>query len=100
MLMKTAIFLIVMTQLSLPLAAQWAQRPTAGIPRTADGKPNLTAPAPRAVDGKPDLSGLWTSLSTLADYKSDYGKPSVQALVQHRAENYGKDNPAFQCLPK
>jgi hypothetical protein len=99
MLIRIVIFLIVLTELSLPLAAQWAQRATAGIPRTADGKPNLTEPAPRAVDGKPDLSGIWAGRSSLADYKSDYGKPWVQALVQRRAENYGKDNPAFQCLP-
>ena len=33
--------------------------PTPGIPRLADGKPNLAAPAPRTADGKPDLSGLW-----------------------------------------
>ena len=38
---------------------QWVHYPTAGIPRTADGKPNLTAPAPRWPDGKPDLSGIW-----------------------------------------
>ena len=99
MLMKIAILLIVLTELSLPLAAQWAQRPKAGIPRTADGKPNLNTPAPRAVDGKPDLSGIWAGRSVLADYRSDYGKPWVQALVQQREENYGKDNPAFQCLP-
>src|ERR1700693_4809426 len=42
-----------------PLAAQWLDYPTPGVPRTADGKPNLSAPAPRASDGKPDLSGLW-----------------------------------------
>jgi len=30
-----------------PAAAQWLRYPTAGIPRTADGKPNLAAPAPR-----------------------------------------------------
>jgi hypothetical protein len=39
--------------------AQWLHYPTDGVPRTADGKPNLTAPAPRLPDGKPDLSGLW-----------------------------------------
>lgn len=42
-----------------PLSAQWLHYPTAGMPRLADGKPNLTAPAPRAADGKPDLSGIW-----------------------------------------
>jgi hypothetical protein len=38
---------------------QWVHYPTDGLPRTADGKPNLNAPAPRLPDGKPDLSGLW-----------------------------------------
>ena len=42
-----------------PVAAQWLDYPTAGIPRTSDGKPNLSAPTPRTADGKPDLSGLW-----------------------------------------
>jgi hypothetical protein len=39
--------------------AQWLDYPTAGVPRTPDGKPNLTAPAPRSADGKPDLTGMW-----------------------------------------
>jgi hypothetical protein len=43
----------------VPLAAQWVSYPTPGIPRTADGKPNLSAPTPRTSDGKPDLSGIW-----------------------------------------
>jgi len=42
-----------------PATAQWLNYPTAGVPRTADGKPNLSAPAPRTVDDKPNLSGLW-----------------------------------------
>jgi len=42
-----------------PLAAQWINYPTPGIPRTPEGKPNLTAPAPKTADGKPDLSGIW-----------------------------------------
>jgi hypothetical protein len=39
-------------------SAQWLNHPTAGAPRTRDGKVNMTARAPR-LDGKPDLSGLW-----------------------------------------
>ena len=39
--------------------AQWIHYPTAGIPRLADGKPNLSAPTPRTKDGKPDFSGVW-----------------------------------------
>jgi hypothetical protein len=42
-----------------PLQGQWISYPTAGVPRTADGKPNLAAACPRTADGKPDLSGLW-----------------------------------------
>ena len=29
--------------------AQWLKQPTKGIPRTADGKPDLAAPAPRTA---------------------------------------------------
>ena len=36
------------------LDAQWLRHPTAGVPKGADGKPDLTAPAPRSADGKPD----------------------------------------------
>jgi hypothetical protein len=44
---------------SSALFAQWPAYPTAGVPKTPDGKPNLTGPAPRTPDGKPDLSGIW-----------------------------------------
>ncbi len=47
------------------LAAQWIHYPTPGVPRTADGKPNMAAPAPRTADGKPDLSGLWQKADPL-----------------------------------
>ncbi len=45
---------------TIPATAQWLDRPWPGIPRTADGKPNLTAPAPRGPDGKPDFTGVWS----------------------------------------
>ena len=44
---------------SASVSAQWLTRPTAGIPRAPDGKPNLAAPVPRTADGKPELAGLW-----------------------------------------
>jgi len=47
--------------IALPAAAsaQWLEYPTPGVPRTADGKPDMSAPTPRTTDGKPDLSGMW-----------------------------------------
>jgi len=44
------------------LPAQWLHYPTAGVPKTSDGKPNLAAPAPRTSEGQPDLSGMWFNL--------------------------------------
>ena len=49
-----------LTTILQPASAQWLNYPTAGVPRTADGSPDLTAAAPKAADGKPDLSGLWS----------------------------------------
>jgi hypothetical protein len=48
--------------LALPAVvnAQWLELCTPGIPRLADGRPDLMAPAPRTADGTPDLSGIWT----------------------------------------
>ena len=45
--------------LTSALSAQWPAYPAPGVPKTADGKPNLSGPAPRTADGKPDLSGVW-----------------------------------------
>ena len=80
--------------------AQWLTHPTAGIPRTADGKANLSAPAPRAADGKPDLSGLWQAG---AKYESDF-TPSdaqdwAQAQVRQREANPAADSWSTLCLP-
>jgi len=61
---RTIAFVLVLTGAASPAIAQWLRYPTEGIPRTADGKPNLTAPAPRLPDGKPDLSGLWHASQT------------------------------------
>jgi hypothetical protein len=48
--------------IAAPIKAQWLHYPTAGVPKTRDGKPNLAAPAPRTSDRKPDLSGMWWNL--------------------------------------
>jgi hypothetical protein len=92
------------------LCAQWINFPTPGIPRTADGKPNLAAPAPRASDGKPDFTGLWAfpidsavgniAVRNAGDLKAADVQPWAQALVRQRAETFAKDNPRYHCLPE
>ena len=88
--------------LFLPSAStgQWLTQPTAGIPRTADGKPNLSAPAPRTADGKPDLSGLWHAGP---DYQSDFKEadahPWAQARTREREANPAADGWSTLCLP-
>jgi hypothetical protein len=91
--------------LSTPASAQWLNQPTAGIPRTPDGKPNLQAPAPRTPDGKPDLSGLWNKISPkysrniAADLEPDDIQPWARALVAQRREDLGKEYMNVQCVP-
>ncbi|PYS48546.1 MAG: hypothetical protein DMG13_25355 [Acidobacteria bacterium] len=98
-------------------SAQWVDYPTPGIPRTADGKPNLAAPVPRAADGKPDLSGLWLRVRNpnervtvlpmgpnLEDFMRSGEKippllPAAEALHQQRMANFMADRPSAHCLP-
>jgi len=108
--MKISRTAIILAAFVTPLAAQWAQYRTPGIPRTADGQPNLTAPVPPTADGKPDFTGLWEMLTDTAvgnvavrkpgDLKPADVQPWAQALVQQRVEDFGKDNPHYQCLPE
>src|SRR5215510_577299 len=63
--MIPSIALIVMCA-SAATSGQWLHYPTAGVPRTKDGKPNLTAPPPRLADGKPDFSGIWQVAKKIA----------------------------------
>ena len=68
--MRLCLTAALLAALTMPVAAQWLNHPTPGIPRTADGKPNLMAPTPRTHDGKPDFTGLWSSPVQI-------GRPSV-----------------------
>ena len=104
--------------------AQWLHYPTADVPRTSDGKPDLTASTPRLPDGKPDLSGLWhTSRKNPCNPASfiecgleiggsplalDLGtdlpgglpyQPVAAALTKQRAASNSKDDPHVRCLP-
>ena len=103
--MFRALLIIAAVGLSAPASAQWLNQPTAGLPRTPDGKPNLSAPAPRTPDGKPDLSGLWTKISPkysrniAADLKPDEIQPWARQLVEQRREDLGKEYMNVKCVP-
>src|SRR5713226_4046473 len=92
--------------LPVPLHAQWLNSPTPGIPRTADGKPNLTAPAPRTPDGKPDLSGMWQPevnpyrFDVIQDLKDEViFRPEAEAVFMERVADFRRDDPVTNCLP-
>jgi hypothetical protein len=87
--------------LTTPVTAQWLEYMTPGIPRTAEGKPNLAAPTPRAADGKPDLTGLWNAPLQIGQPSADPRDMSAWAkeVTQRREEEFFKARPMFQCLP-
>jgi hypothetical protein len=105
------------------LSAQWVNYPTAGVPRKADGKPDMAAAAPKMADGKPDFSGTWTSDeidprhpdvppnprdATTSRRMINLGvelpgglpyQPWLAALVKQRTANNAKDDPHIKCMP-
>ena len=104
--MKTFVLAVITVLLSAPPAqAQWLTHRTPGIPRMADGTPNLAAPTPRTPEGRPDLSGLWTKLSPkyarniAADLQPDEILPWARAAVARHREDLGKDGMQVRCLP-
>jgi hypothetical protein len=103
-----------------PLRGQWLSYPTAGVPRTPDGQPNLTAACPRAADGKPDLSGLWImqtkragnpefpGCEAVSDEFVNIGaslkgglpyKPWAADLVKKRRTEQRVNDPMSRCAP-
>jgi hypothetical protein len=109
------------------VAAQWPRYEVPGVPRTADGRPDLNAPAPRAPDGRPDLTGIWQNFpqqgqkvasvnaaffdevaSTLIPEFRDIGsgmpgglplQPWAAELKKRRMADNSMDNPDAHCLP-
>ena len=111
------------------VSAQWPVFPTPGVPKTADGKPDLAGPTPRTADGKPDFSGLWIRgdgqlgpagggtvrvagpafsvgppVTTFRDVGANMKEglplqPWAADLVKARRAENQKDNPDAHCLP-
>ena len=111
--------LVVLVLAVTTASAQWLHYPTAGIPRTRDGKPNLNAPKPKSRDRKPDLSGLWlpendsatkgTNGELLPKLFINIGsglkpgelsmQPWAQALMTERSRNFQAEDPLTTCKP-
>ena len=118
---RTAVAALLLSLAPAVASTQWLRYPTAGVPRTPDGKPSLSAPAPRTADGKPDFSGVWqndgfdpnrseglndggpprTPFFDIANGMT--GAPPYQAwaadVAKKRKADLSKDNPDARCLP-
>jgi len=98
--------LLVLSALCPAAHAQWLDFPSKGIPRTADGKPNLSAPAPRTQDGRIDLDGIWVAddsrhlVNLASDLKEVPFQPWAEKLYNERRANMGKDDPEARCMPQ
>ena len=103
--------------LSGPVAAQWLNYKTPGIPRLVDGKPNLSAAAPRTANGGPDLSGIWAAECSIYDGGGCFTKslffdlakdlkpgdvemtPWASGIQAQRQSRNHVDDPYGYCLP-
>jgi len=97
--MRLLLAALILTMGTISAEAQWLDRPTPGIPRTHDGKPDLTAPAPRGPDGKPDLTGIWTGPAPVFRPDLTNAQPWVNDVVRQHQQDYFRMRPFFQCLP-
>ena len=118
--MRTTTIAVLSIILATSSFGQWLQYKTPGIPRTADGKPNLSAPAPRTPEGKPDFSGVWQIVQRrpawpspavpsglgngglrnyLPDGETVPFQPWAEELYKQRVANNGVGLPSEHCLP-
>ena len=123
--MRGLIAAVMVVGLSTIVGAQWVHYPTAGLPRKADGMPDLTAPTPRLPDGKPDLSGIWrgnprrctSATGETVPCGLEIGgsplmgnlgreltgglpyQPWAAELARKRRADFSRDDPHVRCMP-
>jgi len=98
---------LLMAVMCAPLIAQWKVTDP-GIPRLANGKPNLNAPAPRRADGKPDLTGIWIADPPKLRDASVGLKPGEMVMTpeaqkifdQRKTGALSAQDPDANCLPQ
>jgi hypothetical protein len=104
--MKGPVVAVIVALAAAVPSAQWLKNPTAGIPRTADGRADLNAPAPRTADGKPSIAGLWRPAGRIIGDLTNGMKagqaipyqPWAAALFKERQVNNAKDDPTSNCI--
>ena len=105
---------------ALMLFMQWLHYPTPGVPKLANGSPNLEAPMPRTPDGKPDLTGTWAPENNRQCppegcpdmevpqefFNIAWGlhrdlplQPWAAEEKKKRMQDNNKDDPVSRCLP-